>query len=91
MPLEVYKRLFVQSCSPFPLFSNQNINYMPNPDLTVNQVKEKAATLKAIIEGALKTFKEETGYLPQVAIETKEHRTNDKDFSTQKVTVTVQM
>lgn len=64
---------------------------MQNPNLTVNQVKEKAATLKAIIEGALKTFKEETGYLPKVEIETNERKTNDKDFSTQKVTVTVQM
>ena len=49
-------------------------------NLTVDQVKQKAKDLKAIIEGALKTFKDQTGYVPEVKIETKEHRTNDKTF-----------
>jgi hypothetical protein len=63
---------------------------MPD-NLTVDQVKQKAKDLKAIIEGALKAFKDQTGYVPEVKVETKEHRTNDKTFVKQTVTVTIQM
>lgn len=64
---------------------------MQNPDLTVNQVREKAKILKSIIEGALKTFREETGHIPTVEVETKTQKTNTKDFTSQVVNVTVQM
>lgn len=63
---------------------------MPD-NLTVDQVKQKAKDLKAIIEGALKTFKDQTGYIPKVLIETKERTTNSGPFYSQNVSVTIEM
>ena len=53
------------------------------------QVKQKALELKQTIEAALKKFREETGYTPQIDIETRSKQTNSGNFISQSVTVTL--
>lgn len=54
-----------------------------------NDVKQKAAVLKAGIEELLKKFRDETGYTPEIKVETKVQHTNDRTLVQQKVAVTV--
>lgn len=54
-----------------------------------NDVKQKAAVLKAGIEELLKKFRDETGYTPEIKVETKVQHTNDRTLVQQKVGVTV--
>lgn len=54
-----------------------------------NDVKQKAAVLKAGIEELLKTFRDQTGYTPEIKVETRAQATNERTLITQKVNVTV--
>jgi hypothetical protein len=54
-----------------------------------NEVRKKAAELKSGIEKLLKQFRDETGYTPEVKVETRVKPTNDKTFVSQNVSITV--
>jgi hypothetical protein len=54
-----------------------------------NMVKQKAAELKTGIEELLKKFRNETGYTPEIKVETKVKPTNDRTLVSQTVGVTV--
>lgn len=54
-----------------------------------NDIKQKAAVLKAGIEDLLKKFREDTGYTPEIKVETKVQPTNDRTLVSQKVNVSV--
>ena len=54
-----------------------------------NDIKQKAAVLKSGIEELLKKFRDETGYTPEIKVETKVQHTNDRTIVSQKVNVSV--
>jgi hypothetical protein len=54
-----------------------------------NLVKQKAAELKSGIEKLLKQFRDETGYTPEIKVETRIQKTNDRNFISQVVGITV--
>lgn len=54
-----------------------------------NDIKQKAAILKSGIEELLKKFRDETGYTPDIKVETKVQHTNDRTIVSQKVNVSV--